>query len=145
MARGIDPGGSPPNDPLETASPGRSTWPPPTGPRPAPPLPSCASPIGIRSISLDWAGARLDHDEALDLTQEYFARLLEKRVLAGRQPLQGEVPGPSKSAPTAASFWPTPRPPGDQLKRGGGVGHPLVRDRCGGCRGPGTASNRRPV
>ena len=50
---------------------------------------------------------RLGHDEAdaLDLTQEYFARLLEKPVLAAADRTWGRFR--TSSAPIAATSWPT--------------------------------------
>ena len=53
----------------------------PAATRLAPRSPSCASDIGIRCMPTSDAACG-DVSEAQDLTQEFFARLLEKNVIA---------------------------------------------------------------
>ena len=61
-----------------------------------------------------------DPDEALDLTQDYFARLLETRRRWPRPTAARAASAPS-CGPTAASSWPTSRERDRALKRGGGA------------------------
>lgn len=60
-----------------------------------------------------------DRDEALDLTQEYFARLLEKRVLAAADPCKGRFRAFLRT--DCGFFLADARDRRDRLKRGGGV------------------------
>lgn len=64
------------------------------------------------------AGGKCAEDEARDLTQEFFLRILEGEVLPGVDPQRGSFRNYLKGA--LKIFWLSERRKANQLKRGGG-------------------------